>query len=130
MMRGIAFLFFLSASLYALAGMAFGIHMASSQDHSLASAHAHLNLIGWVTLGMSGLYYHNVPQAAEGRLAGLHFAMASLGLWMIVPGIVLALKGVTEGLAIAGSLVTILAMGLFVFIVFTGRAERSDSRAA
>lgn len=128
-MHGIAFLFFLTASLYALAGMAFGINMAASQDHSLASAHAHLNLIGWVTLGMSGLYYHNVPQAAASRLARLHFAMATLGLWLIVPGIVLALKGITEGLAIAGSLVTILSMALFVFIIFRTRAASPSGRA-
>ncbi|WP_367715893.1 hypothetical protein AB2N04_17485 [Nitratireductor sp. GISD-1A_MAKvit] len=125
-MHGIAFLFFLSASLYALAGMGFGIHMAASHDHTLASAHAHLNLIGWVTLGVSGLYYHSVPQAAASRLAWLHFATASLGLWMIVPGIVLALKGVTEALAIAGSLVTILSMALFVAIIYRSRAAGSD----
>lgn len=120
-MRGIPFLFFATASVYVLAGMAFGIYMAASQDHSLSPAHAHLNLIGWVTMGMFGIFYHNVPQAAGGTLAKAHFALATAGLWLIVPGIVLALKGVTEGLAFAGSLVTILSMALFVFIVFRTR---------
>ncbi len=120
-MRGIAFLFFSTAAIYVLAGMTFGIHMAASQDHMLAPAHAHLNLIGWVTMALFGLYYHNVPAAAEGALAKIHFAIATLGVWLIVPGIVLALKGVTEGLAIAGSLVTVLSMALFIFIVFRNR---------
>jgi cbb3-type cytochrome oxidase subunit 1 len=126
-MRGIAFLFFMSASLYVLAGMALGIFMAASQDHSLSPVHAHLNLIGWVTLGMFGLYYHNVPRAADGVLAKAHFAIATAGLWLIVPGIALALEGITEGLAIAGSLVTIASVALFVFIVFQSRKTGQDA---
>ena len=33
-----------------LAGMVWGLQMAISQDHSAFPAHAHLNLLGWVSL--------------------------------------------------------------------------------
>ena len=61
-------LFRISVSL-ALAGMVFGIVMGIRQDFTLAAAHAHLNLLGFVTLFLSALYYRAVPQAAASRLA-------------------------------------------------------------
>ncbi|TKT75281.1 hypothetical protein [Aquamicrobium sp. LC103] len=120
-MRGVAFWFFFSAALYVAVGMAFGIYMAASHDHQLAPVHGHLNLIGWVSMAIFGMFYQLVPRAAESRLAKVHFALATLGLWLIVPGIALAMQGRTEALAQAGSLVTIAAMLLFVFIVARSR---------
>jgi len=60
-MKGVANWFFTTAALCVLIGMAWGIQMAATGDHSLSPAHAHLNLVGWVTMGLFGLYYHNVP---------------------------------------------------------------------
>lgn len=117
-MRGVSFLFFASAAIYVLAGMLLGIQMSASHDHTLAPAHAHLNLIGWVTMGMFGLYYHNVPNAQQSVLAKFHFVLATIGLWFIVPGIALAVQGESEIPAIIGSIITVASMGLFIFIVF------------
>jgi hypothetical protein len=47
-----------------LTGMALGIFMGIRQDFVLAPAHAHLNLVGFVTLFLSALYYRVFPQAA------------------------------------------------------------------
>ena len=41
---------FRAAVLLVVAGMIWGIVMAISQDHSTFPAHAHLNLLGWVSL--------------------------------------------------------------------------------
>lgn len=120
-MRGIAFWFFLSAAFYVLFGMGFGIWMSASGDHQLASAHAHLNLIGWVSMALFGIYYHLVPAAGESRLAKLHFVVATVGLWTLVPGIALAIQRHTETFAKLGSLITILGMVLFVAIVIRSR---------
>ena len=120
-MRGLAFWFFASAALYVAAGMIFGIYMSISQDHSLSPVHAHLNLVGWVTMAIFGIYYHLVPEAAESRLARLHFILATIGLWLIVPGIALAIRGQTEALAAIGSLATLGSMLLFIFIVVRSR---------
>ena len=122
-MRGISFWFFLSATIYVLCGMAFGIWMAISEDHMLASAHAHLNLIGWVSMAIFGIYYHLVPAAGLSGLAKLHFAVQTIGLWLIVPGIGLAVMGITPALAGIGSIFTILGMLLFVIIVLRTRGQ-------
>lgn len=42
-----------------------GIQMSASGDHTLGPAHAHLNLVGWATLGLFGVYDHLVPKTAE-----------------------------------------------------------------
>lgn len=120
-MRGVALWFFTSAVIYVTLGMMFGIWMSASHDHGLASAHAHLNLVGWVTMALFGVYYHLVPAAAQGRLAVLHFALATIGLWLLVPGIVLAIRGKTEILAALGSFVTLASMMLFLAVVFGNR---------
>jgi cbb3-type cytochrome oxidase subunit 1 len=116
-MRGLAHFCFSSAALYALIGMAGGIAMAASHDHSLVAAHAHLNLLGFVGFSIFGLYYHLVPSASASRLGRLHVVTASLGLWVLIPGVAMVNLGLTEGPAIIGSLVTILAMFMFVGIV-------------
>jgi cbb3-type cytochrome oxidase subunit 1 len=65
-------------ALYLVVGVAMGLYMAASHDHTLRPAHAHLNLLGWVSLALFGLFYRAVPAAAENRLAKLHF-------WVYVP---------------------------------------------
>ena len=121
-MRGIAFWFFGSAVVYVTCGMLFGLWMSGSHDHTLASAHAHLNLVGWVTMGLFGVYYHLVPAAATSPLAKLHFALATVSVWLMVPGIILAIRGQTELLAILGSFAALLSMLLFLFTVVRTRA--------
>ena len=116
-MRGVALWFFVSAVLYVIVGMGFGIWMAASQDHSLAGAHAHLNLLGWVSMAIFGVYYHLVPAAAASRLAPLHFIVATLGLIVFVPGIALAIMGRGEALASIGALLSLASMLIFLVTV-------------
>lgn len=121
-MKGIAFWFFVSGVVYVTIGMAWGIEMGIRQAFELAPAHAHLNLVGWVTMALFGLYYHLVPKAAESGLAKFHFAVATLGVWLLVPGIAMSIKSGAEGMAIAGSLVTFASMLTFLFTVVRSRA--------
>ncbi len=120
-MRGISFWFLITASIYAAIGMAWGISMSASGDHSLSPAHSHLNLIGWVTMALFGTYYHLVPKAAETMLAKIHFGVATLGLLIIVPGIVMALRETGEILAKTGSALTMISMLIFVFTVWRNK---------
>jgi cbb3-type cytochrome oxidase subunit 1 len=116
-MRGIASWFFISAVVYVTLGMVFGLWMSASHDHQLGPAHGHLNLVGWVTMALFGIFYHLVPEAGQTRLATLHFAAATLGIWLMVPGIGLAIMGRTELLAVLGSFLTMGSMLIFLFTV-------------
>lgn len=121
-MKGIAFAFFLTAAICVTLGMIWGIQMSASGDHMLAGAHAHLNLVGWVTMGLFGMYYHAVPVAAAQGLAKIHYALALLGVVLMVPGIVMAITEKGEIFAIIGSFLTLASMLVFVFTVLTNRS--------
>ncbi|HET7412142.1 MAG TPA: hypothetical protein VFJ18_05710 [Pararhizobium sp.] len=123
-MNTLARICWITAPIYALIGMAYGIHMATTSNFALAPAHAHLNLLGWVTIALYGVFYTVVPAAASSMLAKIHVALAEIGVIIIVPGIALAVTGQGEALAAIGSIVTILSMLLFLIVVV-----RATSRA-
>ena len=109
----------------AVIGMAWGIQMSASGDHMLSPAHAHLNLLGYVSLFLFGIYYHLVPSAAEGIIAKVHLAVAVAGVVIIVPGIVQAIQQTGETLAKIGSVLTILSMVVFLIVVLTSAGRRT-----
>ncbi|WP_245415140.1 hypothetical protein [Hoeflea marina] len=114
-------MFVATSVLFVTVGMIWGIVMSASGDHTLAPAHAHLNLLGWVTMALFGIYYHLVPVAAGRMLAKIHYAVATLGVIIIVPGIVMAMQQNGEALAKAGSLLTVASMLIFLFTVIRDR---------
>ena len=116
-MRNIAFCFFVAAVLCVTTGMFWGIQMAISGDHQMAPAHAHLNLVGWTTMGLFGLYYTVTPQAADALLAKVHLAFAVLGVLCLVPGIAMAVSSGGEALAAIGSILTVISMLIFLVTV-------------
>ena len=118
-MKGVALYFFLTAVLAVTGGMIWGIQMSISGSHLLGGAHAHLNLVGWVTMALFGIYYHLTPQAAATMLARVHYVVALAGLVLFIPGIVQAIRQTGETLAAAGSILTLLSMLIFLFTVVT-----------
>ena len=110
-------LFFTAAAIFALCGMVWGIQMSATHDHSLSPAHGHLNLIGFVMMSVFGTYYALTPYACCSRIARIHFLLNSATVLVLTPGIVLAITGRTEVLAQIGSVLAILSMGLFAFVV-------------
>jgi cbb3-type cytochrome oxidase subunit 1 len=121
-MKGIAFGFMVLAVCLGILGMIWGIQMAASQDHTLANAHAHLNLIGWVGFALYGLYYHVVPSAAQGRLPRLHLAISVLAVGTIAPGIAITQSGGGDALAILGSFLTLASALIFLLTVIRSHA--------
>jgi len=121
-MKSLPFWFIFAGSLFGLAGMAWGIQMSMTQDHTLASAHAHNNLVGFVVMTIYGVYYRLVPAAANTGLARIHFWLALAGAAIIGVGIGLAIMGTTPVVAIIASLLTIAAMLIFVWTVWSNRA--------
>lgn len=113
-MRDPAFVLLLAAALCVLGGMLWGIQMAVSGDHLLASAHAHLNLVGWVTLALFGIYYRLTPAACASRLAWVHTGVAIVGVLVMVPGIVLVIQGGSPVFASVGAILGLLSMVLFL----------------
>ncbi len=106
---------FLTAVAFGLVGMAWGIQMAASGDHSAMPAHAHLNLLGWVSLFLFGIFYHLHPAIDRSMLA-----IVQVGLWaastvMLSIGVGLLTTGhpIGEPIAAVSSLFVVAAMLLF-----------------
>lgn len=116
-MRDTAFSFFAAATVSVFIGMFWGIQMSVSNDHSLAGAHAHLNLVGWVTLGLFGIYYRLTPAANNTLLAKIQACLAILGVAVMVPGIAIVIQGGNAAFAAAGSILSVTSMGIFLFTV-------------
>jgi hypothetical protein len=110
-------MFFATATLFALCGMVWGIQMSATHDHSLSPAHGHLNLIGFVMMSVFGTYYVLTPDAGRSPIAGIHFTLHLVTVLVLTPGIVLAMTGRTEVLAQTGSVLAVLSMSMFGFVV-------------
>ncbi|SOE08516.1 hypothetical protein SAMN05877838_0239 [Hoeflea halophila] len=117
-MKHIATRFFVTGAIFALIGMIWGIQMSATSDHTLAPAHGHLNLIGFVAMAVFGTFYALSPTAAGSRLAGIHYLLTTAAVLVLVPGIALAISGSGETLAKIGSVLALVSMALFAFVVF------------
>lgn len=123
---GLAAFHLRAAAIYAVIGMAFGIHMGMAQDFSLMPAHAHLNVIGWLSVSIYGLVLAKFPAVAASRLAQLQAVVAHLGVIVFVPGIAIAILSNHENeiFVMIGSLLVLLGGLLFVPLVWMATGKR------
>lgn len=108
------------AALYLVIGVAMGIAMGASENFVLRPVHAHINLLGWATLALSGLIYCMFPQAGKSRLAQVHFWLLNLSLPVMMGALTMLMlgnKAVIPVLAIA-EIVAALAVLAFVLNIF------------
>ena len=108
--------------------MVWGIQMAVSNDHSAFPAHAHLNLLGWVSLFLFGIYYRLNPRLDDSRAALIQAGIWSLGVVVMSVGVGLVHTGHEAGdpIAAVGSLVILAGMLFFGWLVW--RNERAPAR--
>jgi len=111
---------FRAATLFVLSGMAMGVTMAATRDHSVVPAHAHLNLLGWVSLFLFGIYYKLHPALDVSRRAKAQVITWCVGTVVLTVGLAGSNLGyeVADPVAGLGTLIILAGMGLFAFIVF------------
>lgn len=118
------------AALCALGGMSLGIHMGIAGDFTLAPAHAHLNLLGWVTMALYGLW-HRTGRRVSGALAWTQAGCGATGALMMSGGLGLMLaKGHDPAFVpfiIAGALFAVTGMALFLLLVLTERPREAET---
>lgn len=113
-MRRIDLAFLSLAGLCLLVGVSLGIAMGIAHDFLYAPVHAHLNLVGWVSLALFGLTYRAYPALASSWMAPVHFGFAAVGAVMFPIGIALSVAGVTVAVAIVGAFIWLAAVILFL----------------
>lgn len=111
-----------------IGGMSFGIYMAASTDHTAASAHAHLNLLGFAVSMIMGLVYRLNAAIDASRLAVLQIVLWLASVLVMFPSLVLLFYGNPQaeiGASIS-SLTALISMILFAVNAFriTGTPDR------
>jgi len=108
--------FFLVAVLCGLAGMAWGSQMGQSGDHTFHAAHAHLNLLGWVSLSIMGGFYALPGTPKGGWLPWTNLVLSSIGaalMGLLLPQV---MQGRVPGQAMMSAELTSIG-GLVLFAV-------------
>jgi hypothetical protein len=124
---------FPAAVLMVVAGMIWGIIMAVSRDHSAMPAHAHLNLLGWVSLFLFGLFYHLHPAIDRSRAALVQVAVWIVGTVILTFGVGLLHTGhdIGQPFAAGGSFIVLASMLQFGWLVVrrdqTAKAFRASA---
>lgn len=114
-MPRVSLAFFTAATLCGMAGMVWGAMMGASEDFSLSPAHAHLNLVGWATLALMGIFY--ALARSGGRLAWANFALSAGGVALMVPSLALYLQGSKPAAAGLQAGTALVILGMLVFLV-------------
>ncbi|MGL6208796.1 MAG: hypothetical protein ACRC14_03075 [Paracoccaceae bacterium] len=115
----ISYFCFILSALAGIVGMVFGLYMGIVGDHSLSPSHAHLNLAGWVTMMLYGLYYRGAPQGDTG-LRWVQAGLGGAGFPAFAGGLGFYLQTGSETAFVvlsAGTVGVIAAMALFVVIL-------------
>jgi len=123
-------LFFKTAIVFLILGVGAGLQMAISGDHGAFPAHAHINLLGWVTSAIFGGYYALNPAKAARRIALVHYGLYTLGLVVMLPALYLMLaQGQTaiEPVVAAGSMIVAAAILVFAVVVFSAEPVQTVS---
>ena len=108
---------------YLVIGISLGVYMGAVGDHSQFPAHAHLNLLGWASMCLTGLLYRTFPGAARSALARWHFWLYQLAVPVMLGGVFAFYMGHPETEAVIGvaSVVTLISVVLFWVAIFSAR---------
>lgn len=117
-------------ALYLCAGVLLGMYMGGTQDFSMAPAHAHINLLGFMLMTVFGLVYRQIPAMDRRPLAWLQFGLHQFGALGFLGGLTAYLGGFVPADAVEPVLFPITTMALFVSVVlFLVNLIRNGSEA-
>jgi hypothetical protein len=102
--------------------------MGATENMTLAPAHAHLNLVGWVTMGLYGTFYALTRGTMSVRLAWINYAISTAGVLIMIPALVLFLHAGNDPkfvpFMVAGEVLTVIGMLVFAVAVFRELVRR------
>lgn len=85
--------FLAAALIYGIVGLATGLAMAVSEDHTQRPTHAHIMVIGWISFFLFALFYDRYHDRVSPLWARAHFWVAQIStpvlfiaLWLVYSG--------------------------------------------
>lgn len=113
-----------SAVIYFVIAVGLGVFMGASHDHRLTGVHVHLNLLGWVSMALTGFLYRAWPRAAVSRLARVHFWLYSLALPPMMVALGLYLTGTAAAEPVLGICSVLVFVAVLLFAINVARHSR------
>ena len=113
-------LWILLAVIYLIVGVAAGIAMGATEKLQYAPVHAHINLLGWATMALTGLIYERFPRAGGSRLGVIHFWSFNILFPVLIAGLFFMFAGHPEmvPVMIVGSLGILASLLVFAVNLF------------
>ena len=81
--------FFMMAAFYILIGTCWGMYMSVTHDFSTSPAHAHLNLLGFMSLSVMGGFYATLGRDTPGWLLKANFFLNNIGVISMITALTL-----------------------------------------
>jgi hypothetical protein len=120
-------LFFRTSVIWFLIGISLGMYMGISGNYVLIAAHTHINLLGWVSSALFGVFYAIASGVATGRWPVAHYVVYNAGLLLFMPGLYfegLGVSGLEPAVSVGASLV---CLGVLIFVGRVFSAARNPS---
>jgi len=119
-MPKISRMYFRAAAAFLLAGIGIGLLMSISRNFDVASAHAHVGLLGWATPALFGTYFALAPERADTKLALAQYWIIVGSAAVMAVALTLLLLGYAgaEPVVAVASMAYALGAVLFAWIVF------------
>ncbi|MBA2175112.1 hypothetical protein H0266_09425 [Halobacillus locisalis] len=122
------------AAIYALIGAFMGSHMAGGGGLQLSAIHAHILVVGWLSLFAFGIYYRVFSIPKDSKLSIVHVWSSFIGVFGLTVGMWLYYTQPIEGMRafntvffIVGGTVLLIAFVVFAIMVFVhGKAISED----
>jgi cbb3-type cytochrome oxidase subunit 1 len=105
------------AVVYFVVAITLGLYMGITEKFTQVPVHAHLNLLGWVSMALFGLIYHAYPAAAQTKLATWHFWIHNLSLPVFMALLFAMLAGNPALGPAVGLSATVTQIGVVLFAV-------------
>ncbi|CDQ18686.1 hypothetical protein BN982_00963 [Halobacillus karajensis] len=113
------------AAIYALIGAFMGSHMAGGGGLQLSAIHAHILVVGWLSLFAFGIYYKVFSIPKKSKLATAHVWTAFFGVFGLTAGMWLYYTQPIPGMNtfntiffIVGGTILLIAFVLFAIMTF------------
>ncbi|WP_404407253.1 hypothetical protein [Jeotgalibacillus malaysiensis] len=115
-----------TAAIFGLIGAGIGGHMAGSYDYAFRAAHAHILVVGWLSL-FSWAVYYRVFKPMSVKLATAHVYTAIIGTIGLTSGMILDIFNVPQPfyfiVYIGGGVTLLASFFLFALLAFMKHEE-------
>jgi cbb3-type cytochrome oxidase subunit 1 len=115
------------AVVYFVVAISIGLYMGITSNFTQVPVHAHLNLLGWVSMALFGLIYQAHPGAGQTKLATWHFWIHNLSLPVFMALLFVMLAGNPALGPVVGLAATVTLIGLVLFAVNLWRTVPAGS---